>query len=114
MFWQGGPDTILRVGRPVEELLPCGVLFRLVRRLELTVLIWRHVLKLVLILDETLGCLLNLPALHPRIQMLRVHPMLHDFCWKVVLGLLDRPRIHNPLLHLVALMLLFLGVVLLC
>ena len=113
LFWQGGPDTILRVRRPVEELLPPGVLLRLMGRVKLFILDLRHVFKLVLILDETLGSLLNLPALHPRIQMLRVHPMLHDLRWQVVLGLLDRPRIHDPLLHLVTLMLILLSVVLL-
>ena len=67
LFWQGGPDTILRVCRPVEELLPVGILLLLVGGVKLFILVLWHVFKLVLILDETLGSLLNLPALHPRI-----------------------------------------------
>ena len=71
----------------------------------------RQVADFVFVFNETLGSFLNFTALHPRIQMLGVHPVLDHLYGEVVLRLLKRPRIHELPPHFILLLFVLLGVI---
>ena len=74
-------------------------------------MVFWQVADFVFVFDETLGSLLNFTALHPGIQMLRVHPVLDHFDRQVVLRLLKRSRIHELPSHFILLLFVLLGVI---